>query len=131
MKNKRFTGIALLFLLLSLNYLPLTAQDSNCIITAEEFKKQDKKDVVIIDVRTKGEYDNGHLEGVLWIDFSQPDFKERILELDRDKKYVVHCHSGYRSNKAMLFMKENGFKEVCDLTDGIVGLSKAGFKLVK
>ncbi len=121
-------ALLLLFLLTS---AAVATDDSICIITAKEFKNKDKKDIVIIDVRTKGEYDNGHLENVLWIDFSKPNFKERILELDRNKEYVVYCHSGYRSKKTVIFMKENGFKKVCDLTDGIVGLSGEGFKLVK
>ena len=121
-------ALLLLFLLTS---AAVATDDSICIITAKEFKNKDKKDIVIIDVRTKGEYDNGHLENVLWIDFSKPNFKEKILELDRNKEYVVYCHSGYRSKKTVIFMKENGFKKVCDLTDGILGLSGEGFKLVK
>ena len=123
--------MALIMLLLSFGYPAVSSDDSPCVITAREFKKMKDKDVVIIDVRTKKEFDNGHLEDVLWIDISQSDFKQRILELDRNKDYIVYCHSGYRSKNAVIFMKEHGFKKVCDLTDGIVGLSKEGFKLVK
>lgn len=40
-------------------------------------------DLVIVDVRTNGEFEVGHIEGALNIDVSLPNFKEEIDQLDK------------------------------------------------
>lgn len=78
-------------------------------------------DLVIVDVRTSGEFKTGHIEGALNIDVSLPNFKEEIDQLDKNKKYLVYCRSGNRSKFAGRIMEGLGFKEVYDLDGGIVG----------
>lgn len=78
-------------------------------------------DLVIVDVRTRGEFETGHIKGALNIDVSQPDFKEEVDELDKNKKYLVYCCSGSSSKFAGRIMEGVGFKEIYDLDDGIAG----------
>lgn len=77
-------------------------------------------DLVIVDVRTNREFEVGHIEGALNIDVSLPDFKEKIEQLDKNKKYLVYCRSGNRSKFAGRIMEGLGFKEVYNLDGGIV-----------
>ena len=47
--------------------------------------------VIILDVRTKKEYDSRHIPNALNIDCHSPNFKEMLEKLDKNKEYLVHC----------------------------------------
>jgi len=80
----------------------------------------EKKKVQLIDVRTEGEYKEGHIAGAGLIDVLQEaSFQQQIQTLDRNKSYVVYCRSGKRSKQAMDLMQKQGFKKVVDLDGGI------------
>lgn len=66
----------------------------------------------IIDVRTSGEYGDGHLEGAVNIDVQTPSFADEIDGLDPAAEYVVYCRSGNRSATAVQAMKDAGFTDV-------------------
>src|SRR6266568_2910016 len=67
-------------------------------LSVAEFEKlrADKKNVVL-DVRTKKEFEAGHIPGAINIDVNTPDFKEKISKLNKNKTYLVHCAAGGRS----------------------------------
>lgn len=88
-------------------------------------------DVEVIDVRTPEEYAEGHIEGATLIDFYEPDFAERIDELDRDTEYVVYCRSGNRSGQATAMMADQGFTAVTDVDGGIVAWEAAGLPVTR
>jgi len=105
----------------------ITVQEAFDLIEEE----QDNPDFVIIDVRTPEEYDGGHLENAVMIDFRADDFEDRISELDRDKTYVIYCRTGVRSAGALDVMERLGFTEVYNILEGIVGWTDAGFPVVQ
>ena len=107
------------------------AASSSCILSAKEYTEADKKEVVIIDVRTEREYAYGHLEGAVLVDIYQRNFKDIINKLDKTKNYFVYCKTGVRSRSAVNYMRQTGFINVCDLEGGINYLTRAGVKLVK
>lgn len=72
----------------------------------------------LLDVRTPGEFNAGHIKTADNIDFTGSDFREKVAKLDREKPILIYCHSGNRSGKASLILKELGFKEVYDLQGG-------------
>ena len=72
----------------------------------------------LLDVRTPGEFNAGHIKNADNIDFTGSDFREKVAKLDREKPVLIYCHSGNRSGKASLILKELGFKEVYDLQGG-------------
>lgn len=47
-------------------------------------------DVVILDIRTPGEFARGHLEGAINIDYSADDYEQRLEALDKCKTYLMH-----------------------------------------
>ena len=85
---------------------------------ADVFENQ-PEGLVILDVRTPEEFDAGHLEGATLIDFYEPDFADRIADLDRDTPYLLYCRSGNRSGSAAELMEELGFTDVTDVDGGI------------
>src|SRR3990170_8831789 len=88
-------------------------------------------DVEVLDVRTPEEYAEGHIDGATLIDFYEPDFANRIAELDRSAAYVVYCRSGNRSGQAVSLMKEQGFTAVNDLDGGVTAWSAADLPLTR
>lgn len=91
------------------------------VVSTEETKiLLDLKDVQLIDVRTKEEYDSGHLEKAQNIDFNSPTFDAQISGLDKDKPVVLYCKSGGRSAKSAQKMHDAGFKNIYDLEGGFL-----------
>jgi rhodanese-related sulfurtransferase len=80
---------------------------------------------VVLDVRTPQEFEAGHIDGAVNVDFLSDDFAEVIAELDRDTTYILHCKSGSRSTKALEVMQEQGFISVAHLTAGYDGWKAA------
>lgn len=79
-----------------------------------------KENIIVIDVRTKEEYDSGHIKNAINIDFYSDDFEKEISVLDKNKEYMIYCRSGGRSSEALEIMKEMGFKNVSELEGGIM-----------
>jgi rhodanese-related sulfurtransferase len=102
-----------------------------CQITADQFKIMDTSKTVIIDVRTQGEFESGHLRNATLIDIYKKSFVEKIKALDRSKQYIVYCKTGSRSYHAVRFMAQEGFENVCNLSGGINKIKKSGISLVK
>lgn len=62
-----------------------------------------ENDAIILDVRTKGEWNNGHIPGAKHIPIK--DLQNHVDELKALKKpFVVCCESGIRSAKAAKFL---------------------------
>jgi rhodanese-related sulfurtransferase len=87
--------------------------------------------VVILDIRTPGEFAKGHIKGAVNIDYMANDFAAKLSALDKDRKYLMHCQSGGRSGKSLPKFKELGFKTVFHLDAGFAGWQKAGWPVDK
>ena len=95
-------------------------------IQVDEFEvmRRDLDDVVVLDVRTQAEADNGIIEGAQVIDVRNPDFARQIADLDKDATYLVYCRSGSRSVTACNMMHEAGFKNLFNLLGGYTNWSQ-------
>jgi rhodanese-related sulfurtransferase len=67
---------------------------------------------IIIDVRSKQEYDSGHLSTAINIPFNLIANQIGQLEPYKQKYVIVYCHSGNRSAIAMNVLRQNGFENV-------------------
>lgn len=65
---------------------------------------------IIIDVRTKGEYQGGHIKGSINIPLNV--LSDNISKLKKDKAIITCCASGMRSASAKSLLKSIGFTEV-------------------
>ena len=68
---------------------------------------RERKDVILLDTRTSFEYMRGHADGFIHIPLD--DLRERLGELEKDKKIYVMCQSGLRSYLATRILTQNGF----------------------
>ena len=81
------------------------------------------ENAVLIDVRTSSEFNSGHIEKAINIDFNNSDFKSEIGKLDKSLTYFIYCRSGNRSGNALQIMKNMGINSIYDLNGGIVSNS--------
>ena len=86
------------------------------------------KDYFILDVRSKEEFDSGHIEGAYLLPVSE--LENRLAELPQDKPIIVYCRSGSRSTSAANILLEKGFKEIFNMTGGITEWQSKGFPTV-
>ena len=94
-------------------------------------EKKESPGFVILDVRTPGEFAEGHLERALNIDVKSTGFYDEIMKLDKEKSYLVYCRSGKRSKKAQGIMGKSGFKDVINMKGGFLGWAKEGHPFEK
>ncbi len=88
-------------------------------------------EAVSLDVRTKEEYEGGHIAGATNIDFYKSNFEEEIKKLDASKHYIVNCQSGGRSSKTVVLMGTLGFTQATNLEGGITAWKSAGLSVEK
>ena len=94
-------------------------------------KKITESGVVILDVRTPGEFAEGFIEGAQMIDFQSGNFEAEIGSLDKDVTYAVYCRSGNRSGQAVKIMQDAGFLNLFNLEGGVIDWANQGMSLVK
>ncbi|KAA9325606.1 rhodanese-like domain-containing protein [Adhaeribacter soli] len=85
-----------------------------------------RKDLVILDVRTPQEYAGGHLKNAMLLNKNDLDFEAKLKALDKEKTYLVYCAVGGRSGQAAKMMQEMGFRNIYDATEGFNPLKDAG-----
>ena len=76
-------------------------------------------EVVLIDVRSNQEYEEGHLNGAINIPVYQieKDIKKQVI--DKDKIIILYCSSGYRSKKAKEILEKLNYSNIYILKKGI------------
>lgn len=90
-------------------------------ISIEESKKLINEGNVnlILDVRNEDEFAEGHLKNAIQIPVKE--LKENLSDIEKfkDELVLVYCRSGKRSAEAVDILKENGFKNLVHMKDGI------------
>ena len=83
----------------------------------EALRQWQNKEAVIIDVRTPGEYRDGHIPGVVNIPLDE--LEKRMGEIPKDKKTVLICRTGSRSAQGTRLLRSKGFNNVYNSTGGM------------
>jgi len=74
--------------------------------------------VILLDSRSREEFETSHLQGARWVGFQKFDV-DAFENLDRDAPIVVYCSVGKRSELVGEQLKNAGFKNVKNLRGGI------------
>ena len=74
--------------------------------------------VVLLDSRSKEEFEVSHIPNALHVDFEDFDLS-KVAHLNKNQSIVVYCSVGYRSEKITDQLIENGFEDVNNLYGGI------------
>ena len=73
--------------------------------------------VFILDVRSARECEQTRIEGSVNVPLNR--LRERVADVPRGPRIVVHCASGYRSAIATSLLKQCGYENVADLAGGL------------
>jgi len=117
-----------LFLIITIyNYIKPQVSRNYTSLDTEEAKTmlEDNKNVVLIDIRNRDEYNVEHLRGAKNIPLDQLD--KRHEKLPRDKEIVVYCQTGGRSIRAIRKLEVAGFSQLYHMHEGLRGWKKAGY----
>ncbi len=90
-----------------------------------------RREPLVLDVRSQAEFNNGHIGGARLIPVGE--LKSRLADLEKfkDKPVLVHCATGNRSQGAAKMLKDAGFKEVFNLQGGLGAWQQAGMPVEK
>lgn len=78
------------------------------------------KNAVVVDVRTPEEFQKGHVQNALNINWNGSEFEKQLAALDKNEPIFVYCLSGGRSSKAVAKMRESGFSNVVEMPGGMM-----------
>jgi phage shock protein E len=99
------------------------------IPVSEAKTKVDNGEYFILDVRTREEYDAGHIANAILI--PSTDISGRLDEVPKDMPILVYCRSGSRSAIASQELVDNGYLEVYNMEGGINEWQNAGYPVQK
>ena len=109
-------ALLIVFVFLAFQFGCSQKVSKNMPITA--FEQKMLEDAVLIDVRTPGEYAEGHLENAQNINWYDADFAQQFDGMDKQKTVYVYCRSGKRSMEAQKKLQSLGFEHVINLEGG-------------
>lgn len=78
----------------------------------------DKPDVLLLDARSKNEYEVSHIKNAVWVGYEEFSAR-KVQDIDRQKEIVVYCSVGYRSEKIAEKLVKFGYSNVSNLYGGI------------
>ena len=94
--------------------------------------------IQIIDIRTPNEWKQGVLKGAILVNLTDNngEFNEKFLEnikekIDPNKKIAIICRSGVRSLRASELLVQNGYRDVINLSGGMLLATQKGLDIVK
>jgi rhodanese-related sulfurtransferase len=85
----------------------------------------------VLDVRTTGEYQIGHLASSILIPVQDLELRLREIPQDQERAIIVYCRSGNRSAAAGDFLIRRGYKNVYNLLGGIGSWERSGEPVFK
>lgn len=113
-----------------------------CFVSAADITKEslseikskiDDEAAVLVDVREKREWDQGHVEGAIFLPLSKVQdglTEAELMELPKDKVLYTHCVVGKRAVTAGNVLEKYGYK-VRAVKPGYKELIAAGFPKAK
>lgn len=90
--------------------------DSKGLVSYDELQEKlnNKANIVVLDVRTKEEFANGHIPGALLLPYDEIEQNATKLLPEKDKEIIVYCRSGRRSAIAKDSLEALGYAAVKD-----------------
>lgn len=127
------TFVAQLILVLSAISLshPALADYTNVWSHEQALANLDNPDVLILDVRSPAEFQQGHVPGAINIPFDQLARPHAALSGWKDKEVVLYCRSGRRASIAENILEKQGYTQRTHLKGDMQAWEAAGLKTEK
>ena len=121
MKRLFFTVVLISVLALTIGCANKNTSNQVQPISASELKKQLDSGIgnntVIVDLREPILYNNEHIPGAVLMPFA--DFEKQYIQLDKNKKIILVCHTGPMGDASGQFLKTKGYEQVLNLDGGM------------
>lgn len=105
--------IAMILCLIMLTGCVENKEESKMISAHEAKKMMDTKEVVIVDVRTFYEYEQGHIKDAINVPLSMIEESNKDMP-EKDEIILIYCQSGNRSKQASQKFLDLGYQQVYD-----------------
>lgn len=135
----RITTIFILFLLHNICFGQFVQNKSYNVmlksLLSHNVKEMGAKDAkgdslaVFLDAREKKEFDVSHLKNAIWVGFDDFDMN-RVKGIVKDRKIIVYCSVGYRSEKITEKLTKAGYSNVTNVVGGIFEWKNLGYLVV-
>lgn len=96
----------------------LLDHDVNEVSVKEVLVMDSVRDIIYLDARERNEYDVSHIDSAIWVGYDTFSL-DSLKDIGKDKKIIVYCSVGYRSEKVTGKMVKAGFLDVSNLYGGI------------
>ncbi|MBT8069525.1 MAG: rhodanese-like domain-containing protein [Gammaproteobacteria bacterium] len=116
-KYRKTTQIIYVFLVILLVWLinPVMAGGGDPEVAEKAWPMLDNG-ALLIDVRSKEEFDEGHIDGALNIPWDKTDALKFAIGEDKQRQVVFYCRSGNRAGKARAELESMGYTNVFNAT---------------
>lgn len=110
----KYVVIVLVVIGLAMSFM--SRGDSKSLVSYDELQQKlnDKDPIVLLDVRTQEEFNNGHIPGALLLPYDEIDQKAAQLLPEKEKEIIIYCRSGRRSAIAKDSLEALGYSNVKD-----------------
>jgi phage shock protein E len=71
---------------------------------------------LLVDVRSKAEFDKGHLDGAIHIEWDETDALMQAIGMDTRRPVVFYCRTGNRAGKSIVELKTRGYSNIFNAT---------------
>ena len=127
LKRLKQTGIAIFALAGTLAHADYAGEWDQ----AEALKKMQQGNVLVVDVRSAGEFAEGHIPGAINIPHNELEQHLSKLAGYEDKEVLLYCRSGRRAGVAESALSEKGFKQLYHLKGDMNGWKETGQTIAK
>ena len=127
-RNRKLINMNRLFVIVT--FLFFTCDNFNQskinFISESQFNEIIDTDFNLIDVRTTQEFESGHIENAIHIDFYSDSFQSKILNLKKNSKIIFYCRTNNRRSKSADFLLNNDYIDISVIEGGITSWVKNG-----
>ncbi|MDO4768347.1 MAG: rhodanese-like domain-containing protein [Pseudomonadota bacterium] len=125
----------ILSLLCLLLLLPAAAPAQDAVLTVDQARRlmeenADNPRFVILDVRARELFEEGHIKGAVHMNYYATNFKRLVSRLDRNATILIYCQRGRQSPMARRVMEQLRFTDLHVLQGGVHAWQEAGQPLV-
>ncbi len=90
-----------------------------------------KESVILLDVRDKHEFDEGHIPGAVNISRGSLEFKVGLQIADKNARIIVYCGTDRRSPLATRTLNDLGYMNAVNMVGGLTAWKEAGYPVGK
>lgn len=110
---------------------PALTRRHHALTPTETTQLINRRNALVIDIRTKEDYSLGHLPQAKHIALDTLADKAETLSRNKAVPIIVVCQTGTRAERACSTLKKVGYSEVFSLAGGIVTWQKENLPLIK